>query len=54
MELGLTATQQQQRKLLMTALFLLIWGEAANLRFMPECLAYFLHHVRAMASDEMR
>ena len=26
-------------------LYLLIWGEAANLRFMPECLSYIYHHV---------
>jgi len=35
----------QQRKLLYTGLYLLIWGEAANLRFMPECLCYIYHHV---------
>lgn len=34
-----------QRQLLYTALFLLIWGEAGNLRFMPECLAYIFHNV---------
>ncbi|KAK4780638.1 hypothetical protein SAY87_016744 [Trapa incisa] len=27
------------------ALYLLIWGEAANLRFMPECLCYIYHHM---------
>jgi len=26
-------------------LYLLIWGEAANLRFLPECLCYIYHHV---------
>lgn len=35
----------QQRKLLYMGLYLLIWGEAANLRFMPECLCYIYHHV---------
>ncbi|KAJ7957436.1 Callose synthase [Quillaja saponaria] len=35
----------QQRKLLYTGLYLLIWGEAANLRFMPECLCYIYHHM---------
>ncbi|KAK6925713.1 1,3-beta-glucan synthase subunit FKS1-like, domain-1 [Dillenia turbinata] len=34
----------QQRKLLYMGLYLLIWGEAANLRFMPECLCYIYHH----------
>lgn len=35
----------QQRKLLYMALYLLIWGEAANVRFMPECLCYIFHNV---------
>jgi callose synthase len=26
-------------------LYLLIWGEAANLRFLPECLCYIYHHM---------
>nr|VDC85136.1 unnamed protein product [Brassica rapa] len=37
--------EMQQRKLLYMALYLLIWGEAANLRFMPECLCYIYHHM---------
>ncbi|XP_075093643.1 callose synthase 3-like [Nicotiana tabacum] len=39
----------QQRKLLYMGLHLLIWGEAANLRFMPECLCYFYHHTKFAA-----
>ncbi|KAG6532766.1 hypothetical protein ZIOFF_006616 [Zingiber officinale] len=35
----------QQWKLLYMGLYLLIWGEAANLRFMPECLCYIYHHM---------
>ncbi|EFJ23784.1 glucan synthase like 4 [Selaginella moellendorffii] len=35
----------QQRKLLYMGLYLLIWGEAANLRFMPECLCYIFHNM---------
>ncbi|CAN6446403.1 unnamed protein product [Victoria cruziana] len=35
----------QQYKLLYIALHLLIWGEASNLRFMPECLCYIFHHM---------
>ncbi|KAJ0019964.1 hypothetical protein Pint_31297 [Pistacia integerrima] len=35
----------QQHKLLYMGLYLLIWGEAANLRFMPECLCYIYHHM---------
>ncbi|KAH6785388.1 hypothetical protein C2S51_037843 [Perilla frutescens var. frutescens] len=34
-----------QYKLLYVALYCLIWGEAANLRFMPECLCYIFHHM---------
>ncbi|KAG2676273.1 hypothetical protein I3760_12G045500 [Carya illinoinensis] len=37
--------EAQQYKLLYIGLFLLIWGEAANLRFMPECLCYIFHHM---------
>ncbi|KAK9088625.1 hypothetical protein Scep_027707 [Stephania cephalantha] len=35
----------QQHKLLYVAIYLLIWGEASNLRFMPECLCYIFHHM---------
>ena len=35
-----------ERRLCLTALYLLVWGEAANLRFMPECLCYIFHNVR--------
>jgi callose synthase len=34
-----------RRDLLYTALYLLIWGQAANLRFMPECLCYIFHYM---------
>ncbi|XAR66463.1 1,3-beta-glucan synthase [Bertholletia excelsa] len=32
-------------ELLYVCLYLLIWGEAANLRFAPECLCYIYHHM---------
>ncbi|CAM6036816.1 unnamed protein product [Sphagnum compactum] len=35
----------RQEKIYLIALHLLIWGEAANLRFMPECLCYIFHHM---------
>lgn len=38
---------QKQHQLLLIGLYLLIWGEAANLRFTPECLCYIFHHVCA-------
>uniref|UniRef100_A0A7N0R990 1,3-beta-glucan synthase n=1 Tax=Kalanchoe fedtschenkoi TaxID=63787 RepID=A0A7N0R990_KALFE len=34
-----------RRELLYVGLYLLIWGEAANLRFLPECLCYIFHHM---------
>ncbi|KAH7651839.1 callose synthase protein [Dioscorea alata] len=37
-----------RRDLLYSALFLLVWGEAANVRFVPECLSYIFH---CMAMD---
>ncbi|CAH8273287.1 unnamed protein product [Arabidopsis lyrata] len=37
-----------RRELLYVGLYLLIWGEAANLRFMPECICYIFHN---MASE---
>ncbi|KAL5053268.1 hypothetical protein RYX36_033950 [Vicia faba] len=35
----------QQRKLLYMGLYLLIWGEASNVRFMPECVCYIFHNM---------
>ncbi|KAA8515256.1 hypothetical protein F0562_018514 [Nyssa sinensis] len=34
-----------RRELLYVCLYLLIWGEAANIRFAPECLCYIYHHM---------
>ncbi|OMP06015.1 hypothetical protein COLO4_08385 [Corchorus olitorius] len=39
---------KQQLQLIYIALYLLIWGEASNIRFMPECICYIFHN---MASD---
>ncbi|KAF7805934.1 callose synthase 12-like [Senna tora] len=39
------ASSDQRRELLYVSLYLLIWGEAANLRFIPECLCYIFHHM---------
>ncbi|KAH7422298.1 hypothetical protein KP509_12G002500 [Ceratopteris richardii] len=36
---------QQRKELLYIGLHLLIWGEAANLRFMPECLCFLFHNM---------
>ncbi|KAK7387024.1 hypothetical protein VNO78_27483 [Psophocarpus tetragonolobus] len=35
----------QQIELIYIALYLLIWGEASNIRFMPECICYIFHHM---------
>jgi callose synthase len=37
--------RDHRRYLLYPALYLLIWGEAANLRFVPEALCYIFHHM---------
>ncbi|KAF5754287.1 putative 1,3-beta-glucan synthase [Helianthus annuus] len=34
-----------QLQLLYIALYLLIWGEASNIRFMPECICYIFHNM---------
>ncbi|KAM1762467.1 hypothetical protein ACFX12_005110 [Malus domestica] len=34
-----------RRELLYVALFLLIWGESGNVRFVPECVCYIYHHM---------
>lgn len=38
-------TLSKERKILFVSLYFLIWGEAANIRFLPECLCYIFHHV---------
>ncbi|KAJ8761449.1 hypothetical protein K2173_001582 [Erythroxylum novogranatense] len=40
-----------RRELLYVALYLLIWGESGNLRFMPECLCYIYHHMAMELND---
>ncbi|KAM1025761.1 hypothetical protein ACFX13_039518 [Malus domestica] len=39
----------QDRKLFLVSLYFLIWGEAANVRFLPECICYIFHHVSLKA-----
>lgn len=36
----------RDRKLFLVSLYFLIWGEAANVRFLPECICYIFHNVR--------
>ncbi|CAN1777271.1 Callose synthase 10 [Linum perenne] len=35
----------KERKLFLVSLYFLIWGEAANVRFLPECICYIFHHI---------
>ncbi|KAL3374430.1 hypothetical protein AABB24_006090 [Solanum stoloniferum] len=35
----------RDRKLFLVALYFCIWGEAANVRFLPECICYIFHHM---------
>ncbi|XP_011024096.1 PREDICTED: callose synthase 10 isoform X1 [Populus euphratica] len=35
----------RDRKLFLISLYYLIWGEAANVRFLPECICYIFHHM---------
>ncbi|XP_045803475.1 callose synthase 10 [Trifolium pratense] len=35
----------RDRKLILVSLYFLIWGEAANVRFLPECICYIFHHM---------
>ncbi|EXB72969.1 Callose synthase 12 [Morus notabilis] len=39
------ASSDQRRELLYVSLYLLIWGESANLRFVPECICYIFHNM---------
>ncbi|KAJ9549228.1 hypothetical protein OSB04_021771 [Centaurea solstitialis] len=36
----------KEKKILFISLYFLIWGEAANVRYLPECLCYIFHGVR--------
>ena len=40
-----TGEPDLRRELLYVSLYLLIWGESANLRFVPECLCYIFHNL---------
>lgn len=39
----------RDRKIFMVSLYFLIWGEAANVRFLPECICYIFHQVSLAA-----
>ncbi|KAG5537087.1 hypothetical protein RHGRI_024510 [Rhododendron griersonianum] len=35
----------RERKLFLLSLYFLVWGEAANVRFLPECICYIFHNM---------
>ncbi|CAH9106645.1 unnamed protein product [Cuscuta epithymum] len=35
----------KEKKLMFISLYFMIWGEAGNVRFLPECLCYIFHHM---------
>ncbi|XP_042393407.1 callose synthase 10 isoform X2 [Zingiber officinale] len=35
----------KNRKIILISLYYLIWGEAANVRFLPECICYIFHNM---------
>lgn len=38
-------TLQKEKKLILVSLYYLIWGEAGNVRFLPECICYIFRHM---------
>ncbi|KAL6538252.1 Callose synthase 12 [Orobanche gracilis] len=39
------SSPDHRRELLYVSLYMLIWGESANLRFVPECISYIFHNM---------
>ncbi|KAA8549606.1 hypothetical protein F0562_001376 [Nyssa sinensis] len=44
----------KEKKLLFISLYFLIWGEASNIRFLPECLCYIFHHMGRELDEILR
>ncbi|KAJ1692919.1 hypothetical protein LUZ63_009617 [Rhynchospora breviuscula] len=40
-----TNALNKTRKIILISLYLLIWGEASNVRFLPECICYIFHNM---------
>uniref|UniRef100_A0ACD5TTT0 Uncharacterized protein n=1 Tax=Avena sativa TaxID=4498 RepID=A0ACD5TTT0_AVESA len=49
-----TESLTKEKKLLYVCLYYLIWGEAGNIRFLPECLCYIFHHLARELEENMR
>ncbi|KAF3321079.1 callose synthase 9 [Carex littledalei] len=45
---------EKERMLLYVCLYFLIWGEGANVRFLPECICYIFHHMAREMDEIMR
>ncbi|XP_051120821.1 callose synthase 9 [Andrographis paniculata] len=52
--LGSLDAVSKEKKLLFISLYFLIWGEAANVRFLPECLCYIFHHMGRELEENIR
>ncbi|KAK3042260.1 hypothetical protein RJ639_001855 [Escallonia herrerae] len=44
----------KEKKLLFLSLYFLIWAEASNIRFLPECLCYIFHHMGRELEEILR
>ncbi|KAF8780207.1 hypothetical protein HU200_001875 [Digitaria exilis] len=49
-----TDSLTKEKKLLYVCLYYLMWGEAANVRFLPEGLCYIFHHLAGELEDILR
>ncbi|KVH96178.1 1,3-beta-glucan synthase subunit FKS1-like, domain-1 [Cynara cardunculus var. scolymus] len=43
----------KEKKILFISLYFLIWGEAANIRYLPECLCYIFHRFNQQMGEEL-
>jgi len=49
-----TDSLTKEKKLLYVCLYYLMWGEAANVRFLPEGLCYIFHHLARELEEILR
>ncbi|XP_020093274.1 callose synthase 9 isoform X2 [Ananas comosus] len=49
-----TELLSKEKKLLYLCLYFLVWGEAANVRFLPEGLCYIFHHMAREMEEILR
>ncbi|XP_026434852.1 callose synthase 10-like isoform X3 [Papaver somniferum] len=43
----------KDRKLFLVSLYFCVWGEAANVRFLPECICYIFHHMAEELNEKL-